>query len=139
MLCENACAFEDAFEGDAGVFFGGAGDGGERADVEVEGGADGVFGGKSGSDGAADGGEGGGGTKGETGGAVDAGECVKGDVDEWYHGWMVVVGLKKESGRRGRLGPLSKASRCSWYVRGRRSRHGQGDGTLRSSLDRIDV
>ncbi|KAF8552984.1 hypothetical protein OG21DRAFT_1604384 [Imleria badia] len=48
---ENARALEDAFECDAGVFFGGAGDGGERADVEVDDGADGVFGGEAGGDG----------------------------------------------------------------------------------------
>ena len=63
------------------MFFGCAGDAGERADVEVNGGADGVFGGGSGGDGAADGGDGGGGAEGEAGGAIDAGESVKGDVD----------------------------------------------------------
>ena len=60
MLCEYARALEDAFECDPGVLFGGAGDGGERSNVEVDGGADGVFIGESGGDGAADGGEGGG-------------------------------------------------------------------------------
>ena len=67
VLCEETGAFEDAFERDRGVFFGCVWDGGERADVDVDGCADGVFGCESGGDGTADGGEGGGGTEGEAG------------------------------------------------------------------------
>lgn len=63
MPGEYARALEDAFECDSGVFFGCAGDGRERADVEVDGGASRVFGGESGRDGSADGGEGGAGAE----------------------------------------------------------------------------
>ena len=43
MLCEYARTLEDAFDCGPGVFFGGAGDRGERADMKVDGSAGGVF------------------------------------------------------------------------------------------------
>lgn len=81
MMREYARPLDDSLECDRGVFFSCAWEGGERADVNFDGRAGGMFGGESGGYGSTDGGKGGDLAEGEAGRTVDAGESVEGDMD----------------------------------------------------------